>query len=118
MLDKLRRLVHLEVDAEHRDSQCEPAEIVIARPVLAPVRAPRLDRAPVGGDAAADLPRGGVKSDSCLEPVGRPADALFNVCDRILGGQLALAEADAGRHRFAQAVDSKRPPVLAATIPG
>ena len=37
MLDQLGWLVHLEVDAEHGDSQRQPAEIVVAGASLAGV---------------------------------------------------------------------------------
>src|SRR5207302_6997430 len=79
MLDQLWRLAHLEVDAEHRDAHCQPSEIVVARPVTAGARVDRLDRAPVGGDAARDLLRGRVQGDQRLEAVWRPRDALLDV---------------------------------------
>ena len=59
MLDQLRRLVHLEVDTEHRDAQRQPPEVVVAGAVLAGVRVDRLDSAPVSGHTARDLFRGG-----------------------------------------------------------
>ena len=76
--------MQLEVDAEHRDAQRQPSEVVVAGPVLAGVRVDRLDRAPVGRDAARDLLRGGVQRDSRLESVRRPGDALLDERGRSL----------------------------------
>ena len=71
MLDQLGRLVHLEVDAEHRDAPGEPSEVIVAGPVGAGVRVDRLDRSPVGRDAARELLRGDVQGDDRLESVRR-----------------------------------------------
>jgi hypothetical protein len=40
--------VEIEVDAEHRDSQREPIEVVVPGAVLASLRVERLDRSPLG----------------------------------------------------------------------
>src|SRR5918995_270241 len=59
VLGELGRLVQLEVDAEHRNPHGEPAEVVVAGPVLAAVRVDRLDRAPMRGHPPRDLVGGG-----------------------------------------------------------
>src|ERR687898_710370 len=56
---ELGRLVQLEVDAEHRNPHGEPAEVVVAGPVLAAVRVDRLDSAPMRGHPPRDLVGGG-----------------------------------------------------------
>jgi hypothetical protein len=45
LLDQLGRLVNLELDPQHRDSHPQPAEIVVADPVLAALAVDRLERA-------------------------------------------------------------------------
>ena len=57
VLGQLRRLVDVEVDAEHRDPEREPGEVVVAGPVLAAAGVDRLDRPPVEGNAARRSPR-------------------------------------------------------------
>src|SRR5919202_2549136 len=118
MLDELGRLVHLEVDPEHRDPQRQPSEVVVARPVLASLRVDRLDRAPVGRDSPRDLLGGGVQPDHRLEAVRRPGDALLHVGGRVFGRQLARREADTGRGGSLYAVDAEGAPVVAGTVPG
>src|SRR5215211_4322030 len=118
MLDELGRLVHVEVDAEHRDAQSQPSEVVVAGPVLAGVLVYRLDCAPVGRDASRDLVRGSVQCQPRLEASGRSSDALLDVRGGIARRQASRRETHARRGRFRQAIDTEGPPVVTATIPG
>src|SRR4051812_19473453 len=118
MLGELGRLVDLEVDAEHRDPQREPGDVVVAGTELAAARVSRLDRPPVRRDAGGDPVGGGVQGDSGLVAVRRARDLLLDVGGRIRGRQGARCEPGAARRRTREAVDAEDAPVLATTVPG
>src|SRR5207302_4120673 len=71
-----------------------------------------------GRDVARHLLRRGVQRDDCFVAARRRGDALLDVCGRVLRRQRAGREAHASRRWPGQAVDAKRAPVLATTIPG
>ena len=103
----------LEVDAEHRDPQREPTEVVVAGSKLAAARVSFLDRPPVRGDAAGDLVGGSVERDSGLVAVRRPSEAPLHVGGRVGGRKRARREPGAARRRTREPIDAEGAPVLA-----
>src|SRR5918994_1730354 len=117
VLGELGRLVQLEVDAEHRNPHGEPAEVVVAGPVLAAVRVDRLDRAPMRGHPPRDLVGGGVHGEARLEAVRRLGDALPHIRRRVPRRQSPWRESHGRRGRILQPVEPERAPILGAGGP-
>src|SRR5262245_5704582 len=110
--------MNLEVDAKHRDSHREPAEVVFAGPEHAAAVVSALDRSPMRGDPPGDLVGGGVERDSRLVAMRGRGDALLDVGGGIPGRQRSRLEPTTGRGGARKAVDTEGAPVLPAAIPG
>src|SRR5437763_13010504 len=107
----------LEVDTEHGDPDCQPAEVIVAGAVIAACFIDRGDLPEVERRPADDLLGRGVEGEPRLVAVRRRRDPFLDVGRRVLGWQPARRESNAGRGWFRQSIDSERAPVVPAPVP-
>jgi hypothetical protein len=118
MLAQLRRLVHVDLRAEHRHAQGEPFEVVVGGPVLAAPLVDRRQRAAEVGEPGGELAGRRVDGDARLEAADGAGEALLDEGDGVGGRQRPGREPHAGRGRGVQPVHAERAPVGAAAVPG
>ena len=118
VLAQLLRLVHLEVDAEHREPpQREPVEVVVGRAILAGMVVDGLEPSPLRGHPPAERSIGACRVTR-LVAAWRGGQALRHVRRAVFGRQHPSVEAHAGGRWTGEAVDPEGSPASAAGVPG